>query len=244
MHIDIDNLSKSFRSLAALKSVSLTIDPGQIVVLLGSNGAGKTTLLRCLAGIVDPDAGEIRYDGELFRRDRIDLRRRFCFMPDFPYFDPEMTVIRHISMVLDMYEVDGEGTEDRVIELLNEFDVLELAGCKIGTLSRGQSYKAALAALLAVDPEVWLLDEPFASGMDPRGLSAFRRHSLQAVQRERTVIYSTQIVDVVEGFADRVCVIDRGELLDLETMDDFQAQLERPSEAFKNAIGELKGHAP
>ena len=85
MRIILKSLSKSFGSRRCLDEISLTLEPGQIVVLLGANGAGKTTLLRSLAGIVAPDEGEILYDGELFKRDRMDLRKRFFIQPDFPY---------------------------------------------------------------------------------------------------------------------------------------------------------------
>lgn len=243
MHIALDQLTKSFGSIVALDAISLAIDPGQIVVLLGPNGAGKTTLMRCLAAIAAPDGGEIRYDEETFRRDRIDLRRRLFFMPDFPYVFPEMNVIRHIGMVLDLYECDRDHLADDVISLLDEFDILALSDCPIGTLSRGQSYKAALTALIAADPEVWILDEPFASGMDPRGLAAFRRRCRQATERGRTVIYSTQIVDVVDDFADRVCVIENGRLTDFPTVAAFHAELDRPESPLAPMLGATEGGA-
>ena len=84
MRIEISKLSKSYGWSKALEGVSLEIESGQIVAILGPNGAGKTTLLRCMAGLVVPNQGEIRYDGQLFGRHRLDLRRRFVFLPDYP----------------------------------------------------------------------------------------------------------------------------------------------------------------
>src|SRR5256885_10724889 len=84
MKIELQEVRKKFKSLGALDSVSMSIEPGQVVVVLGPNGAGKTTLLRCLAAIAAPDEGKILYDGERFTRERLDLRRRFLFLPDFP----------------------------------------------------------------------------------------------------------------------------------------------------------------
>src|SRR4051812_48214831 len=100
MQIILKSVSKSFGLRLSLDHISLTLDPGQIVVMLGANGAGKTTLLRCLSGIVVPDEGEILFDGESFQRDRIELRRRLFIQPDFPYVFPEMQVLKHIGMVL------------------------------------------------------------------------------------------------------------------------------------------------
>ncbi len=226
MHIAIENLSKSFGSTKVLDSISLTLELGQIVVLLGPNGAGKTTLMRCFNGIISPDEGEVLYDDEPFRRDRIDLRQRMFFMPDFPHLYPDMKVLRHIGMVLELYNYDTRNFEDRVMELLAEFDLAHLGNCKLGTLSRGQAYKAALIPFLTINPELWILDEPFASGMDPRGLTAFQTLSRNAASEGRTVVYSTQILDVVHNFADRVCVIDDGLLHDFTSVDEFYDHLE------------------
>lgn len=212
MQIVLEHLSKAYGTSPALQDVSLTIPPGQIVALLGPNGAGKTTLLRCLAGVAAPTRGEILYDGQSFRRDRIDLRQRLAFLPDFPYVFPGMTVLRHIGMVLRLYEADQPGIEERVLELLREFDLLAQAETPLKNLSRGQVYKAALIALLAANPELWLFDEPFASGMDPRGLAALRAQVSAAVRRGRTVLYSTQILEVAERFSDRVCILHHGKV--------------------------------
>ena len=212
MKIELQEVVKKFKSLRALDSVSMNIEPGQVVVVLGPNGAGKTTLLRCLAAIAAPDEGKILYDGERFTRERLDLRRRFLFLPDFPAVFDEWSPLQHLGMTLRLYGLDGVGIEERVLDLLREFDLLPLANAPFGTLSRGQRYKAALVALLAADREVWLLDEPFASGMDPHGINTFKRHAREATARGRTIIYSTQILDAAERFSDRLCVIHRGQI--------------------------------
>ena len=222
MLISLDTLTKSYRSVAALDDARLTIEPGQIVSVLGPNGAGKTTLLLCLAGIVAPTSGRILYDGERFHRGRMDLRRRFGYLPDFPFLFPDMTVVRHIGMMLRLYRAEGDGVEDRVIEILRNLDMLPLTDTKLGALSRGQIYKAALAGLLAVNPEVWLLDEPFASGMDPAGIIFFRKRARDAAARGGTVVYSTQILEVAEKFSDRVCLLHRGQIRFYETFEELR----------------------
>jgi ABC-type multidrug transport system ATPase subunit len=223
MRISLQSVTKSFGSTPALADVSLDIEPGEIIAVLGLNGAGKTTLLRCLIGVAAPDAGEILCDGELFGRDRVDLRRRMFFLPDFPLVYPSMSVLRHIDLVLRLYEADRTVADERAIELLREFDMLPYIEAPMGTLSRGQAYKAALAALLAVDPEVWMFDEPFASGMDPAGLNAFRRRVRDALRRGRTVLFTTQLLSLAE-FADRVCVLHRGRVHAVDRIDRLREQ--------------------
>jgi len=222
MNIEFREVSKSYNGVPALDGVSLRIDPGQIVSLLGPNGAGKTTLLRCVAGIAAPDKGAVYLDGQRFRRDRMDLRRRMHFLPDFPFLFPDQSVARNVAIVLRLFEADGDGAEHRVVALLRDFDMLPLALRPIGSLSRGQTYKAGLIAMMAADPEVWLLDEPLASGMDPHGIDAFKRHARDAATRGRTILYSTQLLDVAERFSDRVCVIDTGEIRAFDTLDTLR----------------------
>ena len=98
MRISIDQLVKTYGGVIALDEVSLEIAPGQIGAIIGANGAGKTTLLRSLAGLAAPTKGEIRYDGQTFHRGRVDLRRRFAFLPDTPCVYAEMTVLQHVAM--------------------------------------------------------------------------------------------------------------------------------------------------
>ena len=149
MKIELRGVLKSYRSVRALDRVPLQFDPGQIVALLGPNGAGKTTLIRCLAGIVAPDQGAIYFDEQEFRRDRLELRKRLFVLPDFPFLFWEQSLIRNVAIVLRMYEADGEGTEDRVLDLLRSLDLLTLALRPVASLSRGQAYIRADRSPLA-----------------------------------------------------------------------------------------------
>jgi ABC-type multidrug transport system ATPase subunit len=222
MRIRVDHVTKKFGYVAALKKFTVEMEEGHVIAVLGRNGAGKTTLLRSLAGLVVPDEGKTFYDGEEFHRGRMDLRRRFLFLPDFPPFFTGVTVAWHISTALRLFGKPVEGVEDRVVEYLNALDMLPMVDTPVAFLSRGQTYKAALATLFAVDPEVWLLDEPFASGMDPHGIMYFKKQAREAAARGRTVIYSTQILDVAENFSDRVCLIEKGELRFYESVEGLR----------------------
>jgi ABC-type multidrug transport system ATPase subunit len=224
MDIELRGVTKSYNSTRALDGVTLTIGAGQIISLLGPNGAGKTTLIRCLAGIAGTDKGEVCFDGAPMRRDQMELRRRVHFLPDFPFHFWNRTVIRNIAIVLKLFGADGPGVEDRVLDLLRDFDLLPLALRPCHSLSRGQSYKAGLVAMIAADRDVWLLDEPFASGMDPHGIDALKRHVRDAAKRGRTILYSTQLLDIAERFSDRVCLIHRGEIRAFDTLERLRTQ--------------------
>jgi ABC-type multidrug transport system ATPase subunit len=223
MRIELRQVAKQYGSSPVLDDVSLTLEPGNIVAVLGANGAGKTTFLRLLAGIAAPTKGNVLFDGEEFRRDRLDMRRRFYFLPDFPALFPNQTIIRNIAIILHLYEADLPEKEPQIVDLLREFDLLPLALRPVGSLSRGQMYKVALTALIAADPEVWMFDEPFASGMDPSGITALRRHILLAAKRGRTILYSTQILGIAENFSDQVCLFHKGKLRAFDSLRNLRS---------------------
>lgn len=219
MQIELDSLRKAYGNVLVLNDISLSVPPGEIVAVVGANGAGKTTFLRALAGVVAPDAGAILYDGERFDRSRMDLRRRFVFLPDFPFGFGHLDAVRHIGMAMRLYERPIEQHEERIVEILRNLHLLPVSATPMQNLSRGQYYKVCLAGLLAIDPELWLLDEPLASGMDAHGIAYFKQAAREAAGRGATVFYSTQILDVAENFSDRVCVIERGNIVFFDSVD-------------------------
>ncbi|MCA9166028.1 MAG: ABC transporter ATP-binding protein [Planctomycetales bacterium] len=229
MQVKIDQLTKAygmpmFGQTIALDNVFLEFPGAELVAIVGANGAGKTTLLESLVGIVASTSGAVFLDGERFSRSRIDLRRRIAYLPDVPLFFANTTVLKHISLYVACYEADRVGLDAEIVNWLQEFALLPKIDHQVRTLSRGERYKAALIALLAVNAELWLIDEPFASGMDPEGLLAFRKAARMAVERGVTVIYSTQILEVAERFSDRVCILQSGRVRTFDSIERLRDQ--------------------
>lgn len=239
MNIELRAITKSYGRLRALDHVSITMTPGQVVTLMGPNGAGKTTLLRALYGLVRPDQGSILFDGQEFHRERMDLRQKMFFLPDFPPLFGSETVLRNIAIILHLFGADGPGAKDKVLTLLREFELLPQALNPVQSLSRGQLYKTALIGMIAADRELWMFDEPFASGMDPLGLELFKHHVHAAAQRGRTILYTTQILDVAERFADRICVIHQGEIKAFDTFTALQARAENKEQVLVDIFRKL-----
>jgi ABC-type multidrug transport system ATPase subunit len=223
MKVTIAGLRKRFGSQPVLRGIDLELPENSIVALVGLNGAGKSTILHCLAGLLSIDSGAVKFDGDKFHPDNIEMRRRLLFLPDYPTFALAGTLLEHLSLVIRLYERDGEALTDRTMELLREFDLLPFAMRPLQELSRGQMYKSALIALILVDPDLWLLDEPLASGMDPLGLRAFEKHAHQAAANGRTILYSTQILDVAERFSDHVAVLNDGLIRTFAKASDLRA---------------------
>ena len=215
--VEIQSVSKKYPGSQVFTDLNLAITAGQIIAVLGPNGAGKTTLLRMLAGLATPDSGKICVAGEKLAFERLDLRRRISFLPDFPPLIATATMIENIAMSLHLWEKDRPGIEDAVAEWIEEFGMGKLCRSPVGAFSRGQSYKAALLGLLAVDADLWLLDEPFASGMDPQGIGAFKKHARAAATRGKTILYSTQIIEIAEVFCDQLLIFGDGGMLAFDT---------------------------
>ena len=226
----MESLTKTLGRTPVLDGVSFEVPAGSIVAVLGPNGAGKTTLLRCLTGILLPSSGRVLYDGRPFDREDLPLRRRIAYLPDVSPADPSLTVLEHCGLVLRLYEVPERGLVERVLALLRRFDMLPCAPLPISTLSRGQSFKAALIPLLAAQPELLIVDEPFASGMDPAGLLGFKELAHQIAARGGTVVYTTQITEVVERFSTQVCVLHRGRLEGCGPIESLAAGEGRPGD--------------
>lgn len=240
MQIELRQITKSYGSTRALDAFSATMGAGSMVAIIGLNGAGKSTLLNCLAGLVAPGRGEVRYNGETFVRRRLDLRRRLMFLPDFPPAWGEMNVLEHVSMLLGVYERSGEAATAGLLQALADFDLLPLAEMKLRQFSRGQLYKAALVGLVVVDPELWLLDEPFASGLDPQGIAASKQRARDRVQRGGTVVYSTQILEIAERFCDQLLVIDEGRLVSSFTRSELAAMPVEGPESLESKLRQFR----
>jgi ABC-type multidrug transport system ATPase subunit len=222
MNVRLTDVTKIWGNTIALDQLNLNFSPGEIVCVLGLNGVGKSTLLRMLAGVFSPTYGELAFDGIPFKRNDLTLRRKIGFLPDFPIFLPgPISVIRHIGMVLRLYEKDYAGVEHRVLEILRGLDLLEVVESNVLSLSRGQQYKTALAGLMAVEPELLLLDEPFASGMDAHGLSVLKLFGREMAAKGKTVIYTTQILEIAEQWSNRVLVLDRGAVYAFDSISNL-----------------------
>lgn len=204
MHLRLHDLSKAFDRQPVFSGLNAELRPGSVVALVGPNGSGKTTLLCLLAGMIFPDSGDILYEGRPFDRECATFRRRLFFLPEAPVLIETYTPIQHAAMVFGFYD---QGTEAQHTDLLQEYEalqILEKADTPLNKLSRGHRYKAALAPLLLLGCDLWLFDEPFASGMDTAGFDLFREASRRAAARGTVVVFSLQTPELAAGFADQV----------------------------------------
>jgi len=213
--------------------MSTTFRPGEIVAILGLNGAGKTTLVRALSGTLSLEKGELHYGDTPFCREDLARRRQILFLPQQPFLDPALSVLENAALYLDAYDRLNPTVEDKILTLVKTLGLGNKTDQPVCKLSRGQAYKTALAALLAIDPEYWIIDEPFASGIDAPAINCFRKSALAARQKKHSVLFTTQLPEHASGFATRTLIIHQGKIAaDLQdpSNGEMTAELDRLSQ--------------
>ncbi len=222
MELSIDRLTKHYGHKIAVDCVSATLGPG-VYGLLGANGAGKTTLMRMLCAILEPTAGEVRFDGREVSAMGEAYRDVLGYLPqDFGYY-PTYTAAEFLSYIAALKGIPRDRAGRRVRELLETLDLTAVADRKIKTFSGGMKQRVGVAQALLNDPKVLILDEPTA-GLDPKERVRLR-NLLSEYAGDRIVLLSTHIVSDVEAIADRVFVMNAGRFIMYGTVPELAEQV-------------------
>jgi spermidine/putrescine ABC transporter ATP-binding subunit len=214
--VDIRAIRHQFGTVEALKSIDISIRPGEFVALLGPSGCGKTTLLRCIAGLVTPTSGEILIDGRSITHVPIHKRDLGMVFQSYALF-PHMTVADNIRFGLKMHGVRGAEADQRMAEALALVQMVGYEARYPAQMSGGQQQRIALARALVTRPKALLLDEPFGA------LDAKLRESMQIELRRLqkalgiTTIFVTHDQQEALSMADRVAVMNGGRIEQLDT---------------------------
>ncbi|MEN1726980.1 MAG: ABC transporter ATP-binding protein [Pseudomonadota bacterium] len=221
----IDRLSKTYAGgFQALGEVSLNIQRGELFALLGPNGAGKTTMISIICGLVTPSAGQVTVDGHDIVRDFRDARQRIGLVPQELYIDMFETVLDTVRFSRGLF---GLAPDEALIErLLKDLSLWDKRDNKLMTLSGGMKRRVLIAKALAHEPELLFLDEPTA-GVDVE----LRRGMWELIGRLRasgvTIVLTTHYIEEAEQMADRVGVINRGELIEVDETHALMSRLGR-----------------
>lgn len=221
--IEVDSLSRSYGDFTAVRNLTFSVAPGEVVGLVGPNGAGKTTTLRCLVGIIRPTSGSIRIAGHDLREDPLNAKAALAFVPDEPHLFPHLTVREHLRFTGRIYGV--EDTDARGGLLLEELELTDRADALPDELSRGMKQKLAIACGLLHEPRALLLDEPL-TGLDPGAIRRMKRTIRERAAQGAAVILSSHLLSLVEELCSRILVIQSGEMVAMGTLSDIIA--ERP----------------
>jgi ABC-2 type transport system ATP-binding protein len=219
--ISVSGLVKSFGDVRALDGVDLEAAPGTVLGILGPNGAGKTTTVRILATLLSPDAGTARVAGLDVVRDAGALRARIGLAGQYAAVDDHLTGLENLVMVGRLYGRRRRAAQARGRELLERFGLTDAADRVAKTYSGGMRRRLDLAAALVARPPVLFLDEP-TTGLDPRSRVDLWVTIEELVADGTTVLLTTQYLDEADRLADRIAVIDRGQVIADGTADELK----------------------
>jgi ABC-2 type transport system ATP-binding protein len=218
MSIEVNGLLKVYGQQKAVNNISFNIQNGEIVGFLGPNGAGKSTTMKMITGYLAPDAGTAKVSGIDVTENPISAKKKIGYLPEANPLYNDMYVREYLLFVAGVYSVNNKKLAvNKAIEMVGL--TLE-AKKKIGQLSKGYKQRVGLAASLIHDPEVLILDEP-TSGLDPNQIVEIR-NVIKEQGRNKTVLFSTHILQEVQAICDRVIIINKGELVADDSLNNLQ----------------------
>ncbi|MDX5436832.1 MAG: gliding motility-associated ABC transporter ATP-binding subunit GldA [Pontibacter sp.] len=211
MSVEVKNLTKIFGTQRAVDDISFTVQQGQILGFLGPNGAGKSTTMKIATCYLPPTSGTVLVNGYDVVQDPIAVRRNVGYLPEHNPLYLDMYVHEYLNFIASIYGLKGKHAKARVQEMVELCGLTIEQGKKIGALSKGYRQRVGLAQALVHDPQVLILDEP-TTGLDPNQIVDIRA-LIKQIGQNKTVIFSTHIMQEVAAICDRVVIINRGKLV-------------------------------
>lgn len=219
--IHVENLTRTYGPLTAVDKVSFTINPGEIVGLLGHNGAGKTTIMKMLTGFLEPTGGTITMNNLSLENDRRAVQALIGYLPENCPVYPEMTVAGYLTYIAALHGVEERQLGPLLQTCLSRTALSEKAGQPIGTLSRGYRQRVGVAQAILHQPKIIILDEP-TNGLDPTQIQHMRS-LIRELAHTATLIISTHILQEVQAVCDRVMIIQHGQKVLDARLEDLGA---------------------
>lgn len=209
MSLHIEHISKRYGRKLALDNVSLRLETGEIVGFLGPNGAGKSTLMKICTGGIAPDSGMVSVCGIPMDEDNLAAKRLIGYLPEHNPLYLDMYVREYLMYISGFYGIRNR--KQRIDELIERVGLASECGKRIGQLSKGYRQRVGLAQALAHDPQVLILDEP-TTGLDPNQLLEIRA-LIADIGKEKTVLFSTHIMQEAQALCRRVVVVNHGRIV-------------------------------
>ena len=221
--LSLKGLQKSYGDLVAVKDLSLDIYRGEVFGFLGPNGAGKTTTIKMICGLMKSDAGEIIINNRSLNEHYRQCKRIMGLCPEDLVIWESLTCLEQLEFIGRQYDIRGDAAKKKALELLDIFGLIDKRNTLAKELSGGMKRRLNIALALVHDPEILILDEPQA-GLDPQSRILVREY-IRSLSKRITVILTTHDMDEVDKLADRVGIIDNGQMLVLDTPEGLKSRI-------------------
>jgi len=221
--ISIMNVSKSYGPKVAVQGLSLDVPAGELFAFLGPNGAGKTTTIKMICGLLFPTSGTVSVGGFDLATQGDRARALVSYVPDQPFLYEKLTGREFLQFTADLYGMSAERSREKIAEAIELFHLDEFADDLTERYSHGMRQRTVFAAALVHEPKLLIADEPTV-GLDPKSIRELKTLLRELAENGMTVFLSTHTLDIAEELADRIGIIDRGQLLGCGTLEDLRRQ--------------------
>ncbi len=219
--IELTSVIKRYGSTTAVDGISLSVSPKEIFAFLGPNGAGKTTTIKMITGLLRADEGQVLVCGQNMHNNGMVAKRRIAYVPDQPFLYDKLTGREFLCFVARMYDV-SEATRDRILDdLTHRFDMRAFLDQMTESYSHGMKQKVVLASAFIHEPDVLVIDEPMV-GLDPKTVREVKDLFVEHTARGGCVFMCTHTLEVAEAIADRIGIINKGQLVALGSMAELR----------------------
>lgn len=217
--LQVANLSKSFGSIRAVEDISFSVEPGEVFTIIGPNGAGKTTTLEMIEGLVTPDQGDIFFGDLNWDQDAVAIKKMIGVQPQSGAMFDLLTPEENLNLFATFY--DKARSTEEILQLINLTDHRKN---QVKKLSGGQRQRLAIGLAMISDPDIIFLDEP-TTGLDPQARRNIWDIILELKNLRKTTILTTHYMEEAEKLSDRVCIIDQGSIVTIDTPSALIDQL-------------------
>ena len=225
--IEIKNITKKFKDKTAVNSLSFDVSDGEIFALLGQNGAGKTTLIKMLCCLTKATEGDALIYGKSVNGEAAEVKKIINVSPQETAVAPNLTVFENLVFTAQIYGADSQKAKDISAKMLKAFSLENRKNEKAKNLSGGLSRRLSIAMALISEPKLVFLDEP-TLGLDVRARRELWSHIL-ALKGKTTVVLTTHYLEEAEKIADKIAIIEKGNLVSIGTFDELKKQYGKES---------------
>ena len=220
--LEIKNLTGGYVHVPVLKDVSFTVESGQLVGLIGLNGAGKSTTINEIIGLLTPYSGSININGLTLQEDATSYRKQIGYIPETPSLYEELTLREHIETVAMAYGIEQKMAFDRVESLLKMFRLDQKLDWFPVHFSKGMKQKVMIICAYAVDPSLYIVDEPFL-GLDPVAIADLIQLLADEKAKGKSILMSTHVLDSAEKMCDGFVILHKGQIRAKGTLDELRS---------------------
>jgi len=221
--IEIQNLTKHYGEIKAIEDVSFNVNKGEILGFLGPNGAGKTTTMNIITGYIPSTSGTVKVDGFDIMDEPREVKKRIGYLPELPPLYMDMTVTDYLDFCSALKEVDKKEWKSQKDDIMELVKITHVRHRLIRNLSKGYRQRVGLAQALVGTPDVLVLDEPTV-GLDPKQIIEIRK-LIKALGKNHTIILSSHILPEVSAVCERVVIINKGQIVAVDTPSELSKNL-------------------